>query len=60
MIDDLPLSKQFEYNKLCRDIDTLDNVKELRDLTKKFVLLYITQQHVVGKLAEWDFKLNKQ
>ncbi len=57
-ISDLPLNKQFEYIKLCRDIDTLDNVKELRDLSKKFLLLYINTQYVAGKLADWDFKLS--
>jgi len=60
MIDDLPLSKQFEYNKLCRDIDTLTDLNDLRDLSKKFLLLYLSQQHVVSKLADWDFKLDKK
>lgn len=59
MIEDLPLSKQFEYNKQCRNIDNLTDINELKNLSKNFLLLYLTQQYVVGKLAEWEFKSNK-
>ena len=29
------LSKNFEYEKLSRDIDSIDDIKVLRDVTKK-------------------------
>lgn len=57
-VSELSLSKQFEYIKLCRDIDTLENINDVKDLCKKFLLMYINSQHITAQLAKWDFKLN--
>jgi hypothetical protein len=41
------LSKNFEYEKLSRDIDSIDDIKVLRDVTKSYVKLYLKQQETL-------------
>lgn len=41
------LSKTFEYEKLSRDIDSIDDIKILRDVTKSYVKLYLKQQETL-------------
>lgn len=52
-------SKSFEFEKLSRDIDSIDNVHELRNLVKCYIKLYIKQQEVVSQLAlpKWPNQL---
>ena len=42
------MSKLFEYEKLSRDIDTINDLKTLRDLSKSYIKLYLKQQEVVS------------
>lgn len=44
------VNKMFEYEKLSREIDTIDDVNELRNIAKAYVRLYLKQQEVVAKL----------
>tara|TARA_R100000005_G_C5000547_1_gene207420 strand:+ start:1954 stop:2118 length:165 start_codon:yes stop_codon:yes gene_type:complete len=44
------LSKSFEYTKLANDIDSIDDIRVLKDLAKSYVKLYFKQQEVVGKI----------
>ena len=46
---DLPLTKQFTLQKICNDIDTL-NEDEAKHIAKEFAKLYHAQQHVVMNL----------
>ena len=46
------ISKLFEYEKLSRDIDSIDDIETLRNLAKSYIKLYLKQQEVVA-----DFKL---
>lgn len=41
------LSKNFEYEKLSRDIDSIDDIKVLRDVTKSYIKLYLKQQETL-------------
>ena len=44
------MSRSFEFEKISRDIDTLNNVDELKNLTKYFLKLYLKQQEVISNL----------
>ena len=44
------LNKLFEYEKLARDIDSIDDIETLRNITKSYVKLYFSQQEVISNL----------
>jgi hypothetical protein len=44
------ISKLFEYEKLSRDIYSIDDLETLRTITKSYIKLYFKQQEVVSKL----------
>jgi hypothetical protein len=44
------ISKMFEYEKLARDIDSIDDTNTLRNFAKSYIKLYLKQQEVVTKL----------
>jgi hypothetical protein len=44
------ISKLFEYEKLSRDIDSIDDLETLRIITKSYIKLYFKQQEVVSRL----------
>ena len=44
------MSKLFEYEKLSRDIDSIDDIETLRDLSKSYVKLYLSQQEAISNL----------
>lgn len=44
------LNKMFEYEKLARDIDSIDNIDSLKHITKCYIKLYLKQQEVVSQL----------
>jgi len=43
------MSKLFEYEKLSRDIDSIDDLETLRNLAKSYIKLYFKQQEVVAE-----------
>lgn len=43
------MSKLFEYEKLSRDIDSIDDLETLRNLAKCYIKLYFKQQEVVAE-----------
>ena len=45
------VSKNFEYEKLSREIDLCDDNDTLRDIAKSYAKLYLKQQEVVGGLG---------
>jgi hypothetical protein len=45
------VSKNFEYAKLSREIDSCDDNDALRDIAKSYVKLYLKQQEVVSGLG---------
>jgi hypothetical protein len=44
------MTKLFEYEKLSRDIDSIDDLETLRDLAKSYIKLYFSQQEVITKI----------
>jgi len=43
-------TKMFEYEKLSRDIDNIDDIEILKNFAKSYIKLYLKQQEVVSKL----------
>ncbi len=44
-------SKMFQFEKLSRDIDKIDDLEVLREMTKAHIKLYLKQQEVVASMA---------
>jgi hypothetical protein len=44
------ISKLFEYEKISRDIDSIDDIESLRNFAKSYIKLYFKQQEVISKL----------
>ena len=44
------INKLFEYEKLSRDIDSIDDINTLRNFAKSYIKLYFKQQEVISKL----------
>jgi hypothetical protein len=44
------ISKLFEYEKISRDIDSIDDIEIVRNFAKAYARLYLKQQEVVSKL----------
>jgi putative heme degradation protein len=52
--DDIELSnltKSFEYVKFSNQIDSIDNIQDLKNLAKCYFKLYLKQQEIV---SEWS------
>jgi hypothetical protein len=41
------INKLFEYEKLSRDIDSIDDIKTLQNYAKSYIKLYLKQQEVI-------------
>lgn len=44
------INKLFEYEKISRDIDSIDDIELVRTFAKAYVKLYLKQQEVVSNL----------
>ena len=44
------ISKLFEYERIAREIDSCDNIEQLKNISKSYIKLYFKQQEVIGKL----------
>jgi len=44
------ISKMFEYEKIARDIDSIDDIDVLRNFAKSYIKLYLKQQEVISSL----------
>ncbi len=44
-------SKSFQFEKLSRDIDKIEDLEVLREMTKCHIKLYLKQQEVVASMA---------
>jgi hypothetical protein len=45
------LSKSFEYAKACNEIDSIEDIEDLRNISKAYMKLYLKQQEIVKNLA---------
>ena len=46
------LSKSFEYTKACIEIDSIEDIEDLRTISKAYMKLYLKQQEVVADLIK--------
>ena len=44
------LSKNFEYAKVSIEIDSVDDLEDLRNIAKSYMKLYMKQQEVLSEL----------
>jgi hypothetical protein len=45
-------NKSFEYEKISRDIDNIDDIEYLKKLAKSYIKLYFQQQEVIVNLGQ--------
>jgi hypothetical protein len=50
------LSKNFEYERISRELDTCENIEQVKNIAKSFVKLYLKQQEVVSQIGIIDGK----
>jgi hypothetical protein len=46
------LSKSFEYYKGAAEIDSIDNIDDLKNIAKSYFKLYLKQQEVMASFAK--------
>tara|TARA_B100000073_G_scaffold167491_1_gene138592 strand:- start:2241 stop:2414 length:174 start_codon:yes stop_codon:yes gene_type:complete len=46
------VSKNFEFEKLSRDIEDIEDVEALRNMLKCYVKLYFKQQETIASFAQ--------
>jgi len=44
------INKMFEYEKIARDIDSIDDIVILKNFAKSYIKLYLKQQEVISSL----------
>lgn len=44
------MNKMFEYEKMSRDIDSIEDIEIAKNFAKSYIKLYLKQQEVVSKL----------
>ncbi len=52
--DDIQLTsiaKSFEYEKLAREVDTIDDIKLVKDMLKSYIKLYLKQKEAFTSIA---------
>ena len=55
------LGKSFEYFKACTEIDSIEDVEDLRQIAKAYMKLYLKQQEVVKDLLKiWSINTSKR
>jgi hypothetical protein len=45
------LSKNFEYAKACLEIDSIEDIESLRQISKAYMKLYMKQQEVIIQMG---------
>lgn len=44
------MNKMFEYEKIARNIDSINDIELIKNYAKSYVKLYLKQQEVISKL----------
>jgi hypothetical protein len=44
------MNKMFEYEKIARDIDSIDDIEIIKNFAKSYAKLYLKLQEVVSKI----------
>lgn len=50
------LAKNFEYERISRELDTCENTEQVKNVAKSFVKLYLKQQEVMTQIGMIDGK----
>jgi len=50
------LTKNFEYERISRELDTCENIEQVKNIAKSFVKLYLKQQEVMTQIGMIDGK----
>ena len=45
------LTKSFEYYKVASEIDSIDNIDDLKNIAKSYYKLYLKQQEVIASIG---------
>jgi len=45
------LSKSFEYHKYASEIDSIDDIDQLKNIAKSYFKLYLKQQEVISSFG---------
>lgn len=45
------LNKSFEYEKIARDIDSISDIDELKNIAKSYIKLFLKQEEVLSELS---------
>jgi hypothetical protein len=48
------LTKNFEYAKACLEIDSIEDIESLRQISKAYIKLYMKQQEVIIQMGTSD------
>jgi len=46
------LSKSFEYTKACMEIDLIEDIEDLKTISKSYMKLYLKQQEVLADILK--------
>ena len=52
--DDIQLAsvaKSFEYEKLAREVDTIDDIEDVKKMLKSYIKLYLKQKETFSSIA---------
>ena len=52
--DDIQLTsvaKSFEYEKLAREVDTIDDIEDVKKMLKSYIKLYLKQKETFSSIA---------
>jgi hypothetical protein len=44
------IGKMFEYEKISREIDSISDIEQIKNIAKSYVKLYFKQQEVIAEL----------
>lgn len=50
------LMKNFEYERISREVDSCENIEQVKNIAKSFIKLYLQQQEVISKIGLIDGK----
>lgn len=48
------ISKQFEYEKMCRELDSCTNIDLMRNLFKSYIKLYLASQEFTESITNYS------
>ena len=55
------LGKSFEYFKACTELDSIEDIEDLRLIAKAYMKLYLKQPEVVKDLLKiWSINISKR